>query len=328
MLNILAAHDPRSVPRDMIHDVVDTLIQVPIRKWEALGRLFDRPWFERIWVIQEAAKASQACVLCGNQQISWESIVRAGQAVVHNSLKFMFTSVGYMPGGLFTPEGIESFRRGLQTATDYELFSALVNTRAFKATDPRDKVFGLWGLVSKKAINGLEVNYSMEPVEIYKRVALYLFSRCGLTGLSSAGKIPVDHEYQIPTWVPNWSYKVHAWNQTNPYYSASGMSKHQYSAIKNLLLVRGQFVDSIRQQSDQAKPIILQDAGSHYDVFKSGVIQKGLLGEHWMTVMFGEGSRLSEISPKRLDEFWRALIGDRTADGHKPPPALLSSVRL
>jgi len=37
--------------------------------WEALCRLGSRPWFQRLWIVQEAALASQLVFLCGQRSV-------------------------------------------------------------------------------------------------------------------------------------------------------------------------------------------------------------------------------------------------------------------
>jgi hypothetical protein len=45
--------------------------------WDDFGHLFMRPWFERIWVIQEVASSRTAIVLCGQKSIPWEVLAAA-----------------------------------------------------------------------------------------------------------------------------------------------------------------------------------------------------------------------------------------------------------
>jgi hypothetical protein len=39
----------------------------------ATSALLSRPWFNRVWVVQEVARASFAVVICGTRHASWES---------------------------------------------------------------------------------------------------------------------------------------------------------------------------------------------------------------------------------------------------------------
>jgi hypothetical protein len=52
---------------------------IPADGWTHLGVLFSRPYFKRLWVIQEVAKAKSAAVLCGNKSISYEALFAAHQ---------------------------------------------------------------------------------------------------------------------------------------------------------------------------------------------------------------------------------------------------------
>jgi hypothetical protein len=40
--------------------------------WEALQKLFERPWFQRTWTFQEIVLAKRATVHCGTAAVSWE----------------------------------------------------------------------------------------------------------------------------------------------------------------------------------------------------------------------------------------------------------------
>ncbi len=42
--------------------------------WAALVKLYHRPWFRRIWIIQEAVLAKGMFVLCGDMILVWSVI--------------------------------------------------------------------------------------------------------------------------------------------------------------------------------------------------------------------------------------------------------------
>ena len=46
----------------------------PSYEWEALARLFERPYFRRIWVVQELVVSAKTIVRCGSLTIKWEYI--------------------------------------------------------------------------------------------------------------------------------------------------------------------------------------------------------------------------------------------------------------
>jgi hypothetical protein len=42
--------------------------------WEALRTFLSRPWFSRVWVVQEVAMARRAIVLCGGKTLTWQHL--------------------------------------------------------------------------------------------------------------------------------------------------------------------------------------------------------------------------------------------------------------
>lgn len=47
-------------------------------QWASIERLFARPWFRRLWVVQEIAVANEEAVfLCGDESLSWHVLRRA-----------------------------------------------------------------------------------------------------------------------------------------------------------------------------------------------------------------------------------------------------------
>ncbi|KAG5950336.1 hypothetical protein E4U53_005250 [Claviceps sorghi] len=54
------------------------------KKWQALRAFFCRPWFRRVWVIQEFVYATDVRVLCGDLEIDWHTLWLASKAYVSN----------------------------------------------------------------------------------------------------------------------------------------------------------------------------------------------------------------------------------------------------
>ncbi|KAK3361834.1 heterokaryon incompatibility protein-domain-containing protein, partial [Lasiosphaeria ovina] len=132
----------------------------PSPAWEALARLFERPYFRRIWILQEmiaAPRTSQVC--CGGEcAVPWTALVHAvaflhragwipainarfgdGSSSGQDNFSFVVialdVSVAWMKGAASPAERL-AIRRRAQAA------------RPFDATDPRDKIFALVGVVN------------------------------------------------------------------------------------------------------------------------------------------------------------------------------------
>ena len=46
-------------------------------RWLAFIELLNHPWFDRVWVVQEVALASQIAVIYGDMRIPWETLITA-----------------------------------------------------------------------------------------------------------------------------------------------------------------------------------------------------------------------------------------------------------
>ncbi|KAI0457055.1 heterokaryon incompatibility protein-domain-containing protein [Xylaria acuta] len=124
----------------------------------ALVRFIENGYFNRLWIK----------VLCGDRSTQWEDL----------SLVIKF---------LGNPEMLRSLQ-----GFSYSLAFLLSNYRSMKCKDPRDKVFGLLGLV-----------------RVYKDTTEYIFTVEGtsrkLIALAFAGVGHFRRLQELPSWVPDWA---------------------------------------------------------------------------------------------------------------------------
>jgi hypothetical protein len=87
------------------------------------------------------------------------------------------------------------------------LLDVLYRGRNCSATDPRDKVYALLGLVNQQVSNSVSVNYSRPTQVVFTILATYLLQEQGrLDVLSHAVNQRVD-THSAPSWVPQWDVK-------------------------------------------------------------------------------------------------------------------------
>lgn len=162
----------------------------------ALNHLLDRKWFNRVWVLQEVANSllatSPPVIVCGSDsaEVSTLTAFIYGYAshsrIVDRALPFSLRIY------------IEHLERY------YGLFDLLLLTCSCEATDTRDKVFALRGLLPHYdvALDEL-INYGDGHELTLLKVARYLLaSTAGVTILNV-----IDHPHQLamPSWVPVWN---------------------------------------------------------------------------------------------------------------------------
>lgn len=190
----------------------------------AVSNLFKRPWFFRVWVLQEITFARKATVICGDYQLSWESFktfshwnVNAGWIQrLPFSVKYAVSPTPYV----------------LHITYGERLLKILEDTRTCGATDIRDKLYSVLPLLDRHhdemkeeleeykerwdyneeelqelAIRqqrlNVQLDYSHSVSRVYTDLAILLMGSVGLDVLSYVAKesaIP-----GLPTWVPDWS---------------------------------------------------------------------------------------------------------------------------
>ncbi|KAH7093600.1 heterokaryon incompatibility protein-domain-containing protein [Paraphoma chrysanthemicola] len=191
---------------DAIADITGEVTHV---KLSAVEGLLNRPWFERVWVIQEVARSKSAIVICGTRAVAWDCFTRWPTRQACLPVPDV-TWADYIPGVL-------NYNSGFASSTGTEaLLRTLCETRASGATDPRDKVFALLGLLSdeEQKTYGSLINYSTPVDRVYLDTALkMIFESKSLRVMSAVQhrmcSSPPDVLDDLPSWVPNWSRAGH-----------------------------------------------------------------------------------------------------------------------
>jgi hypothetical protein len=80
-------------------------------------------------------------------------------------------------------------------------------TRRFLATDPRDKVFALLGVVGNPDSISVETDYRLSTQEVYLSVAIHNLEKLrDLELLANAGVGSALENPKLPSWVPDCEY--------------------------------------------------------------------------------------------------------------------------
>jgi len=182
-------------------------------KWFSLARFFDKEWFERIWVIQEAALASSAVVFLGKFQLEWDAIGDAALWLYHN--KFPDAAYRYLrkTGQWQQPElGRSIFRMvraaDIQFAKKFRITWDLMEASSqFKCTLPVDRIYGILGLVDDFQI---EPDYSRPVSQVFRYMTRQLIEkRRDLVILGQVNHEPKSSPSGFSSWVPQWPRDPH-----------------------------------------------------------------------------------------------------------------------
>ncbi|MCJ1389392.1 hypothetical protein MMC18_002249 [Xylographa bjoerkii] len=212
------------------------------KDWQALIHFLKRPWFKRVWVMQEVVVSSHAMVVCGSESILWDDLVKVVKCVEYSgqskSLTAMYKSNRLGGSDIIYMDDIREQQKQAQKANFLYL---LMKCRARDATDPRDKVFALLGLSYYR----ITPDYSKADPEVYLELATYHVSQVLPGGrwkntlsnlqkaewiadlLFSAGNSDSEHlQSHLPSWVPDWSAGI----ERQQYGIGENRSIHPYRA--------------------------------------------------------------------------------------------------
>ncbi|KAL6897556.1 heterokaryon incompatibility domain-containing protein [Trichoderma evansii] len=131
------------------------------------------PWWDRIWTVQEAILPPKATIYWGPCEISWSTLDRAADSFFDDSAPIVPDefwhngSIGNLQAGL----------RGLGASREEELFMLLWRWRHRKATDPRDKVYGLLGFRHDVSLPSVKMcDYTVDVRTLYHKVTIDLIN--------------------------------------------------------------------------------------------------------------------------------------------------------
>lgn len=185
--------------------------------WEAIAALFRRPYFKRVWVMQEFRLASkQAVVRCGNNEM------------LHNNFR---KAIGVLWAMRNLPDKLEelvssvnelTFRKHIMTLGD--LLSGL---RLRGCADQRDKVYGILALAPPNFSSRVLVDYSRPTAQLYQDVMLLhteLTSRLDFLPECALHKWH-KNQFHLPSWVPDWSNGVESVVSLGTMCQAAGLSR-------------------------------------------------------------------------------------------------------
>ena len=230
-LKATAARETRIPPKNR-----DMREMVALHRYQdAFIALLERPWFTRIWIVQEAAASQKAKVFCGHHSIAWDDLV----AAVDGSLYLVIRASDTFGRErmLQIAKTREEYQARIHGVSDSDhrsgmehLQRILIRHHDASSTIPHDMIYALRGLAglptiyeehqrfvtnlmsSEKELPSMvdwndmteQVDYMKSMEEVYTEVASKILSECQTLDLLRACTWPRQAN-ALPSWVPDWS---------------------------------------------------------------------------------------------------------------------------
>ncbi|RYO19167.1 hypothetical protein AA0111_g10544 [Alternaria arborescens] len=138
---------------------------VQLRK--GLNLLLSRPWFRRVWILQEIANAKRANIWCGTKSVKSHIFAVAPSLIGIEPRRHCQAVLDIMPGRL---------REETWWNENRDLYNLLLKFSESEASDPRDKVYALLGISSDaQDTDRLRPDYTKLLQEVIYDTSSFLF---------------------------------------------------------------------------------------------------------------------------------------------------------
>ncbi|KAF5617314.1 heterokaryon incompatibility 6 OR allele [Fusarium tjaetaba] len=296
--------------QSLLASTVETF--APLLKEMLLKKWFERPYFSRVWIIQEFCLCPDTIFVCGSKTIPVDFVKFA--------VLLLQTAIGNMPQGdyeqLQPPEmplerlsevsseptarlfGCRSRHQKHKDDELYMLLRRLFVELETNATVHRDRIFALLGLAADAEMLGIEPDYEGSTELILTQTARTLIEKSGRVELLCYSQFPkLDELSHLPSWVPDWRS-----NLSRSFYTINErMDKHLFASFGH---------DSVVEviQHPNNKPEILGLHGYTVDV-----IEEVAEGDGWADMSWDYERYLSYMA--QVDELWQCSM-DKTSMIH------------
>ncbi|KAK8061147.1 hypothetical protein PG997_015368 [Apiospora hydei] len=174
-----------------------TPLPYPEETWFAIQALLSRPYFGRLWIMQEILLAnSKTLVVCGRDEVTWYHFIRAIVCLVAKDS---------LPCSLRRPL---EFVRALTWRFDQLSIPFIMNlARQKQCYIAKDRIYGVLGITPPEFTRSIKPDYKAEDRQVFMDAALACMNYDNRLTLLQDCEFPSppDERGQRPSWVPDWS---------------------------------------------------------------------------------------------------------------------------
>ena len=183
--------------------------------WVALADLLSKAYFHRIWVLQELVMArGPILAFCGSFQLPYAALQMVQRVLLATGWNFDMRQQADERGRQLEMQALEflpiatTLMRTPGKKLDLQML--LDMARGFLATDPRDKIFALLGMVKEVEEDQdmarlLQPDYRKTVQQVYTEVTGAFITRGDLVLLSSVERQDMRQIVGLPSWVPDFT---------------------------------------------------------------------------------------------------------------------------
>ena len=171
-------------------------------EWKAVEQFLQRPWFSRMWTYQEVVLSRICIVHCGSYSMSWSDLSDSCKAITYGGYNVYIDEINHRVSDI----QVQRLRSREGKSTTFR--SLLERNRFRNATEPRDMVYALRGIVDQSVAEVITVAYSSSLADVYAyAVKACIIKEEALTVLGSVEyRRSEESRTEMPSWVPDWRF--------------------------------------------------------------------------------------------------------------------------
>jgi len=284
------------------------------REWKALKTFWSRPYWKRIWVVQELAVGSRRALIgCGRKWIPRNKFERALDILIAHRNNYETLLWEALESEMDWFLNLSLICRNVAPSGEAELNMQdleylLYLTEHFEATQPHDHFFALLGLSQQIDRAAIPVDYSGCFADICAKVILHIIQRTNSLNVLSGNRSKTENT--LSSWMPSFSDPVrrgYGWNSFRTFQTAGNcIASVTLSPCRRCLSCEGIEVGSI---SSFEGPFL--NSKSEFLDARAFVSMRRIAKRTFMM------SRRHPLAPTRnlLDRaFWESLFANRSVD--------------
>jgi hypothetical protein len=287
-------------------------------EWTALKDASTRPWWSRLWCVQEVLLSPKALLVLGQWRIPWATLKLSQQRHIKHltaccseisklfSNKYLHNSDQILISTQLDPQD----QNRLLPHVDWDLDVALRKFRHKLCKDPRDRIYGLLGLIEQRDFPRIRPDYGLTVDQVFIGAMRTLIEHSHNDLRYFTGSGFNSGQYNIPSWVRNFSAGIDSDGATYEVFrhKAYPLYDAAYSTESDVKVL-----------SDKVPTL----AGTYVDTIKliGSPVQKRLwthvweVANEWHNSVFT--SKSQGLDPMMTRELWRILISDVVEESEK-----------
>ncbi|KAF5568274.1 heterokaryon incompatibility het-6 [Fusarium napiforme] len=208
----------------------------------AVVSLFGREYWRRLWVVQEVFNAKRIMVYCGSTRLEWMKYQSASVLFSQRRGELIFNNKDQLKRRLATSPDQFSYVQTLiyqgpaslpdlkfhMSDGEEALLQVLRTCRRKLASDPRDKLYGILGVLPASIREEFRADYNLSVKDVYTEIVDFLLKTTEKVDIiCETIHFPVHTSTaNLPTFVPDWSHVPQTSAMGFKYnFAASGASK-------------------------------------------------------------------------------------------------------